>query len=540
MPRCNFDGTVATFAATGVVRARVDQWGRASHPASPGVQISFTRVAGRPDLPVPAPVVTDANRGWQQHGFQAGGAYSATASKTGFGFAPTSVTVRADVSSEFTGGSSTSGASGRIVTLGGAPDPAVTIHVDRSGRQRPDAGREPPPTAQAPTPSPDSIGPATTGSRRSNPVRPSIRPVATSCSPRTRSLSSLASFTRTTNPTVSGQVLTTGGAGLVGAVITFTRTLGAGAVPLPVTTTSNGEYHAAGLDTDTTYIVTATRDDYSSAPTPAARHHTRHDHAQPHRFPDLRDLRQSARRRTRRCRPAEIADMPGIPGEIVSFHPSDVVRPLARPSSAELMAPFHQRGFEVGSTFVAQAFAAGYVASQLSDILGILGNIGTAIAASFGGAPTPTSPTYGPVQGDILKRLPTPTRKHLLLPPTPNLSRSQQPRRRPRRPAASERPDRDTRRSSRNTAKHHGHITRVNARAELVKLRREKQAAGAGARVLSQAPAEFASEMSSKMTCTFIAHVAAGGQPAPFPVAAESTANDRRSPLRARSSARSG
>src|SRR3954453_23366802 len=249
-----FQGTVATFAASGVVRVVEVIQGPGKPPGIPGVQISFMRVAGRLDLPAPAPVVTDANGGWQQAGFQGGRSYLAMATKTGMAFAPPTVEVRADVSSVFTGGSSTFGASGRIVTLGGAPDADVVIHVDRT------SGTGAVPTATAT----DGAGAYTlAGLDRSSHYRITPRKPGATYDPASRDVSFAAnsfpvvaaSFTRTTNLVVTGQVLTTGGAGLVGAVITFTRTACTGAVPLRVTTVSNGEYRAAGLDAGTTYIV---------------------------------------------------------------------------------------------------------------------------------------------------------------------------------------------------------------------------------------------------------------------------------------------
>ena len=133
----------------------------------------------------------------------------------------------------------------------------------------------------------------------------------------------LASFTRTTNLVVTGQVLTTGGAGLVGAVITFTRTVGTGAVPLPVTTTSNGEYHAAGLDAGTTYLVSVTRDQFSSAPTTLRAAAPGTTTLNLTAFPAYEVSGRVLDLELADADLQSLADLPGIPGAIVSFHPRD-------------------------------------------------------------------------------------------------------------------------------------------------------------------------------------------------------------------------
>ena len=418
-----FEGTVATFAASGVVRVAEVIRGPGKPPGIPGVQISFIRVAGRLDVPVPAPVVTDANGGWQQHGFQVGGSYSAMATKAGMGFAPPAVEVRADVSSEFTGGSSTFGVSGRIATLGGAPDPAVAIHVERT------SGSGPVPAATAT----DGAGAySLTGLDRASQYRITpLKPGAT-FDPPSRDVAFapnsfpvvLASFTRTTNLVVTGQVLTTGGAGLVGAVIVFTRTVGTGAVPLPVTTTSNGEYHAAGLDAGTTYVVTVTRDQFSSAPTQLRAASPGTTTLNLTAFPAYEVSGKVLDLELGDADVQSLADLPGVPGAIVSFHPSDAAGSAPPTVVSGADGTFRQRGFEVGATFVAQAFAAGFVASQLSDIFG---NIGAVIGALR--RPTGLEqPTCGPVHGDLQQRPPNPARERLLLPPAAALSPSDRDR----------------------------------------------------------------------------------------------------------------
>ncbi len=383
-----FEGTVATFTASGVVRVAEVIRGAGKPPGIAGVQISFMRVAGRLDVPVPAPVVTDTNGTWRQHGFQTGASYTATASKAGLGFAPPSAEVRADVSSEFIGGSSTFSASGRIVTLGGAPDPAVAIHVERiSG-----SGTVPAVTAT------DGAGAyALTGLDRASeyritPLKPGARfePPSRDVAFTPNSFPGvLASFTRTTNLVVTGQVLTTGGAGLVGAVITFTRTVGTGAVPLPVTTTSNGEYHAAGLDAGTTYLVSVTRDQFSSAPTTLRAAAPGTTTLNLTAFPAYEVSGRVLDLELADADLQSLADLPGIPGAIVSFHPRDATGSAPPTVVTTADGSFHQRGFEVGATFIAQAFAAGFVASQLSTIFG---NIGAAIGAAFGGPPISGDP----------------------------------------------------------------------------------------------------------------------------------------------------
>jgi hypothetical protein len=379
-----FEGRVATFAASGVVRVAPVIHAAGKPPGIPGVHISFMRTAGRLDLPVPAPVVTDANGVWHQQGFQIGASYNATASKPGLGFSPSVAEVRADVSSEFTGSSSTFGVSGRISTLGGAPDPAVVIQVARI------EGSGPVPAATAT----DGAGSySVTGLDRASRYRITpLKPGAT-FDPPSRDVAFaansfpvvLASFTRVTNLVVTGQVLTTGGAGLVGAVITFTRTVGTGAVPLPVATTSNGEYRAAGLDAGTTYVVTAARDQFSSAPTQLRATRAGTTTLNLTAFPVYEVSGKVLDVELNDTDLQSLADQPGVPGAIVSFHPSDPAgsAPPAVVTAAD--GTFRQRGFEVGVTFVAQAFAAGFEASQIADILG---NIGGLIGGPFGGAPS--------------------------------------------------------------------------------------------------------------------------------------------------------
>ena len=88
-----------------------------------------------------------------------------------------------------------------------------------------------------------------------------------------------------------------------------------------MTTTSNGEYHAAGLDAGTTYVVTVSRDQFSSAPTQLRAASPGTTTLNLTAFPayevsgkvvdlelgDVADLQS-------------LADLPGVPGAIVSFH----------------------------------------------------------------------------------------------------------------------------------------------------------------------------------------------------------------------------
>ena len=266
MRPCASRGRVATFAASGVVRVAEVIQGPGKPPGIPGVQISFMRVAGRLDVSVPPPSSPTPTAVGSSTGSRSAGRTPPWPRRPGWRSRRRRSEVRADVSSEFTGGSSTFGTSGRIVTLGGAPDPAVAIHVERTSG----SGAVPAATATDGAGAYSLAGLDRASRYRITPLKPGA-----TFDPPSRDVAFaansfpvvLASFTRTTNLVVTGQVLTTGGAGLVGAVITFTRTVGTGAVPLPVTTTSNGEYHAAGLDAGTTYVVTVSRDQFSSAPT---------------------------------------------------------------------------------------------------------------------------------------------------------------------------------------------------------------------------------------------------------------------------------
>ncbi len=196
-----------------------------------------------------------------------------------------------------------------------------------------------------------------------------------------------ADFARHTNLVVVGQVLTTAGAGLLSTVITFTRLSGSGAVPLPVTTTSNGEYRAEGLDTGTTYGVTGVRDGFGVVPArlqaTAAGTTTLNLTAFPAfdvagvvldaggPIPDLATLQ------------GLLAGAPPVPGAVVSFQRRDdgPEAPGAVISAAD--GTFRQRGFEVGGSFVAQANAPGFEGAILLGLLGLFGATGDGSAAAF-------------------------------------------------------------------------------------------------------------------------------------------------------------
>jgi hypothetical protein len=82
-------------------------------------------------------------------------------------------------------------------------------------------------------------------------------------------------------------------------------------------------------------------------------------------------------------------DLPGVPGAIVSFYASDADGSAPPTVVSGPDGTFRQRGFEVGANFVAQAIAAGFVASQLGDVLGI---VSAGIGAAFGLPPASSNP----------------------------------------------------------------------------------------------------------------------------------------------------
>ena len=66
------EGTTVTFAACGVARvpALLNEPGKP--PGIRRVQVSFLQFAGRADIPIPPPVITETDGTWQQPGFQLG------------------------------------------------------------------------------------------------------------------------------------------------------------------------------------------------------------------------------------------------------------------------------------------------------------------------------------------------------------------------------------------------------------------------------------------------------------------------------------
>ena len=387
-----FRGTTETFTATGVVRMPPALLQRGKPPGIPGVEITFVRVAGRTDLPVPAPVTTAADGTWQQRGFPLNSMYTAVASKSGLGFSPPSVTVRPDVSSEFVGTSNVFSVVGRIETAGGAAEPGVTVRFDRI------AGAGAVPAASTT----DGAGTfVQTGFDRASRFRVTPQKRGVVFDPTNRDVAYtrgafptvFANFERRTNLVVIGQVLTTGGAGLLSTVITFTRLSGSGAVPLPVTTMSNGEYRAEGLDSGTTYRVTGTRDGFGIEPEELRASSGGTTTLNLTAFPafevtgtvlnpggpvfDLLALQDV------------IADSAAVSGAAVSFERRDAGP--AAPSAVVTRADgtFRQRGFEVGGSFVARVSAPGFVGAITISLFGAFGGAsgdGSSVAFEHGRA----------------------------------------------------------------------------------------------------------------------------------------------------------
>jgi hypothetical protein len=371
-------GTAATFAASGVARTAPLIATPGKPPGIPGVTVAFMRVAGRADVAVPAPVVTAADGTWTQSGFQVGTTFQAVPSKAGLGFVPASVEIRAGVSSEFTGASNVFVVEGRVATAGGAPERAVTIGFERI------AGAGVVPLAVTTDGAGNFIQ---SGFDRSSRYRVTPRKASETFVPASRDVAiaansfpgALASFERRTNLVVIGQVLTTAGAGLLSTVIRFDRLVGNGAVPLPVTTTSNGEYRAAGLDTATTYRVTGTRDGFGVTPAQLRATSPGTVTLNLTAFPAFTvtgtvldaeggvpaDLAQLE---------AFLAELPPVPGAVVAFHRTDTAAPAPEPVVAAADGTYEQRGFEVGGAFVAEASAPGFVGATLFPLFfGVFG-----------------------------------------------------------------------------------------------------------------------------------------------------------------------
>lgn len=371
--RVALTGTAATFTASGVVRQPPGLLQRGKPPGIGGVNITFVRTAGRLDLQVPAPVTTAADGTWRQAGFQRDGVYLAVPAKAGLAFTPPTVDLRPGASVEVTGSSSVFSVGGRVTTAGGAVEPGVTVRFTRT------SGSGPVPAAVTT----DGAGAfvqsgfdrasryRVTPSKRGRTFDPPSREVAfaTNALPVRR-----AEFQRRTNLVVTGQVLTTAGAGLLSTVLTFTRVRGTGAVPLPVTTTSNGEYRAAGLDAGTTYQVTGERDGFGVVPAElraAAGGTTTLDLTA---FPafdvagvvvdaggPIADLATFQRL---------LDDGPPVAGAMVSFTRRDDGPPAPAPVVTAADGTFHQRGFALGGEFVATATRPGFVGATFFPLVG--------------------------------------------------------------------------------------------------------------------------------------------------------------------------
>ena len=362
-------GTTSTFSASGVVRVAQLIAGTGKPPGVDGVTITFVRTAGRADRPVPAGVVTGADGTWRQDGFQVGVSFDAVPAKPGFAFAPAAVAVDARASSELTASSSVFTVSGRVTTLGAAVEAGVTITFARTSG----SGAVPGPVTTDGTGSFSQGGFDRATHYRVTPTKPGITfdPASRDVAFAANSLPILgASFVRRTNLAVDGQVLTTGGAGLLGAMITFTRTAGTGAVPRPVVTGSNGEFHAAGLDTGSTYLVAGTGAGFVVRPTElratGAGTTTVHLTAAPAYTVTGRVLELAGPVVT--FAPDLLDDLPGVPGAVLDFHRDDGRgAPAAVATAAD--GSFRQSGFEVGARYVVDAHATGFVGTQLVNPL---------------------------------------------------------------------------------------------------------------------------------------------------------------------------
>jgi hypothetical protein len=199
-----------------------------------------------------------------------------------------------------------------------------------------------------------------------------------------------ADFQRHTDLVVHGQILTTAGAGLLSTVLTFTRVRGSGAVPLPVTSGSNGEYRAAGLDSGTTYRVTGERSGFGVIPAElreaAGGEATLNLTAFPAfdvagrvvnaggPIPDIGILQSL------------LADGPPLAGAVVSFARRDSGPPVPAPVVTAADGTFDQRGFELDGDFVATATLAGFVDAMILPFAATI--FGGSVV---GGGPTPFS-----------------------------------------------------------------------------------------------------------------------------------------------------
>jgi hypothetical protein len=398
-PRVALTGTVATFSASGVVREPPGLLQRGKPPGIGGVSMTFVRIAGRSDRPVPAPVTTAADGTWRQTGFQLDSVYLAVPAKSGLAFNPPTVALRPGASVEVTGSSSVFSIGGRVTTAGGAVEPGVTLRFTRTSG----VGSLP---AAVTT---DGAGAfmqfgfdrtsryRVTPSKRGQTFDPSSHEVAfaPNALPVRR-----ADFQRRTNLVVTGQVLTTAGAGLLSTMLTFTRVRGSGAVPLPVITGSNGEYRAAGLDAGTTYRVTGARDGFGVVPAElrAAAGGTAVLNLTAFPAFDVAGVVVDAG--------GPIADLaalqrllddgPPLAGALVSFTRGDDRQPVPSPVVTAADGTFHQRGFGLDGRFVATATRSGFVGATLLPLGGLLGG------SAGGGSMSFSSPHAGLLDGIVL------------------------------------------------------------------------------------------------------------------------------------------
>jgi hypothetical protein len=394
----NFVGTAGVFTASGVVRSSsISPVAGAKPPGLSGVTIAFERVAGRADLPVPAPVVTAADGTWAQRGFQNGSSFRAMALKDGFAFSPAAVEVRARVSSEFVGTRVSFTVSGSVSTAGHAPEPGVDIVFERvSGR-----GAVPPTVRSGADGRFTQAGFVRGSQYRATPRKGSLRfdppsiTFALSTGPNVVPLVNLV-FQRHTNLVVEGQVLSTAGAGLRGTVIVFERVAGTGAVPRPVTAGSNGEYRAAGLDTATTYRVTAQREGFGFTPRSLLVQQPGTAELNLTGFPAFavsgEVLGAPAFWLPDVSRPdGGLSDLDPIAGAVVTFQRMGRSDIAPRPAVTRGDGTWSRGGFQVGVTYTVQASAPGF--AERSPVGGI---------GLFGGAAAPrtvTSSQPGEVRG---------------------------------------------------------------------------------------------------------------------------------------------
>ena len=400
------EGTAATFSASGVARtpALLNQPGKP--PGIPGVQVSFLRIAGRADLPLPPPVTTAPDGTWSQQGFQVGSSYRAVPSRTGLAFTPPAVDITPVASSEFTGSVSVFTIGGRIQTAGGAVEPGVTIGFTRIAG----AGAVPDVVVT------DGAGTFhQTGFDRSSQYRVTPTKAPERFDPTSREVifapnafpTFITTFQRRTNLIVNGQVLTTAGAGLLSTVIRFDRLSGSGAVPLPITTGSNGEYRAEGLDTGTRYRVTGTRPGFGVTPAVLQTNTPGTFTLNLTAFPSFGVAGTVLD--TGGAIPVDFASLiafagslPPVQGAVVAFHPTDRTNPGPDPVTTGPEGTFGQSGFEVGGTFLVEASAPGYTGAILTPLFSF--GLGGPFSApnGNGGSVTIQHTTMDPVVGLLL------------------------------------------------------------------------------------------------------------------------------------------